>query len=162
MDEWCHEPPSESESEDGWFSHSFDETRPAPTMVALPADPPVVVAASGVHGVGMFATRDLKPGDFLEFAPLLPVMDAHYGEDDAVNDYTFQCEFVGGTDGDRSFLQLGGGCIYNHSEDHTVADHTFADNPFLRKWYAMEDIPCGHEALSSYGDDYWTSRGLKP
>eukprot|EP00928_Gymnodinium_smaydae_P021372 TRINITY_DN18329_c0_g1_i1.p1 TRINITY_DN18329_c0_g1~~TRINITY_DN18329_c0_g1_i1.p1 ORF type:complete len:407 (-),score=56.35 TRINITY_DN18329_c0_g1_i1:85-1212(-) len=161
MDDWYHQPESDDE-EPGCLNRSV-ELEEVPVVAILPEDPVAVVAASALHGVGMFAARDLRAGDFLELTPSVPVDDKHVDGDHVVNDYTFESEFASDRDiSGISHLMLGGGCIYNHSESQNVADEQFPDSPFVRKWHALESIPQGTELLSSYGDDYWGTRGLKP
>lgn len=131
-------------------------------MVALPEDPPVVLGASSLHGVGMYAARDLEPGDLVELAPQVPVTEEALREADVMDKYVFATKITGCPLGSICMISLGTGSLFNHAEPPNCEYHYYADTPFLRKLYAVEHIPYGSEVLFSYGDEWWTSRDIKP
>lgn len=131
----------------------------APDVVVLPSDPLFTVAASPLHGVGVFACRDLHVGELLEIAPLLPVRDIEsVSSDSVIGEYVMSSPWSG----TLSFMPLGAGVIYNHAEYQNIEYVFYAGTPFLQKWTVSDFIPRGKELFNSYGDDYWESRDVVP
>jgi len=137
---------------------SADEA--APEAVPLPEDPAVRLAASSVHGVGMFACRDIYPGDLLEFTPVLPFLATDSLPGTALLDYPFGSTFQGGSAGKLSSYVLGGGAIYNHAEEPDVLYKPYNNNPFVLEWRAERFVPQGAEVFSNYGEDWFEARGM--
>jgi len=141
------------------------------------------LAASGRHGVGVFAARGLKRGEVLEVAPVVTVADNEiptYGGTfsefcHVFSDYCFDGRVHGGN---LSCLPLGFGGLYNHSSCPNVeqrwayaeecplrVDSGGAPPPALDFCYAfvaMCDVAEGEELLQDYGEGYWQARGEPP
>lgn len=136
----------------------LDEESPAEIGMHEDGDSPVVVGASQMHGVGVFAARDIEKGELLEAAPTLPVRSSDVG-DTALGHYTFQSDF---SDDGLDLLHLGFGCIYNHSPTPNVTHYKFEDqHPYVEAYIANEFIPAGREICHDYGPDYFSGRGME-
>lgn len=135
-----------------------DEESPAEIGMPEEMDSPIVVGASEMHGVGVFAARDIKKGELLEVAPTLPVKSEDVA-DTLLSHYTFQSDF---SDDGVDLLHLGFGCIYNHSPAPNVTHFKFEDqHPYVEAWIADEDIPAGREICHDYGPNYFSGRGME-
>lgn len=119
-----------------------------------------IVAQSPVHGVGIFAARDITEGEVIEIDPMLPLPQDRVGES-ILNNYAFQNSIstYGGTE--IELMPIGMGASYNHSDNPNISHHTFADTPYLRLWVATEFIPKGRELCFDYGDTYFSSRNIE-
>lgn len=135
-----------------------DEVAPAVIGMAEQGEAAIVVGASPMQGVGVFAARDIEKGELLEVSPTLPVLSADF-EGTALGHYTFQSDFS--AEG-ISLLHLGFGCIYNHSDCPNVTHYKFEDQqPYVEAWIADRFIPAGHEIFHDYGVDYFKSRAME-
>jgi len=154
----CDDDTDDSEEDKELPDHS--DRKPAPRRLRLPEEPLVLACASPLHGIGTFASRDIDSGEIIEYAPNLPLRDSDVTG--ILQDYVYQSGFKG-SDLKINFLQFGCGMLHNHAgSSNTVFYRPFADNPFLQEWYAEEFIPYGSEVFSTYGDDYWDTRGITP
>lgn len=132
----------------------------------------IYVAPSKLHGLGVFASRDIKCGELIEEAHLLVLGNRDWGElDDVLSDYVFSypsldsnwkktCDELGGITPNlilRPAVVLGFGMIYNHSDTNNVnfkIHKTKKIVSFTTNTYIME----GEELTIDYGEDYWSER----
>lgn len=59
-------------------------------------------------------------------------------------------------------MQLGSGCVFNHSSDPNIRPVRYDGSPFVWAWVATRRIDPGAELLFDYGHHYWNRRGLTP
>lgn len=128
----------------------------APRSVRRLQSPPVALGASTVHGLGVFAARDIECGETLELVPMLPVL---YTEIccSLLRDYVFGGDFAfpAGEPSDVVLLPLGFGGVYNHGARPNVYAKRYLDQPFLQAWVAQTSVLAGAELLLAYGPGYW-------
>jgi SET domain-containing protein len=106
------------------------------------------VKKSPIHGYGVFATRELLPGEIIEECRLLqPALD-----DPALYDYYFDMQ------GERS-LALGNGSLYNHSNEPN-GTYMADKETLICTFTATRHIQAGEEILVSYGNDWFSSRSM--
>lgn len=132
---------------------------PAPNVVEVIEmdEMPIALGGSPLHGIGVFATRDIYEWDVVEVVPTLPVPSAVVEQTILIH-YTFNPYFLcSGVD----LLHLGYGAMYNHSKASNVIHLPFEDTPYLQVWIADKFVPKGHELLLDYGDEYWKTRHLE-
>ena len=107
---------------------------------------------SELHGFGVFAKKDIKKGEIVEYCPVIryksvfplpSVLDA-YAFDDVFNEK------------DTSGMQFGLGSIYNSSHHASGVDvfPIYDDDTKLYQWIAVRDIPKDKEILTWYGNDF--------
>lgn len=107
------------------------------------------VRRSKTHGYGVFANKDLKKGEVIEECYFLITK----GKDRALEDFYF--------DVNRKYaVFLGYGSIYNHS-DEPNADYFINAKRKIATFKADKAIAKGEEILVSYGDKWFSSRGMK-
>lgn len=115
----------------------------------------LVVGQSGTipESRGVFATRPFARGEIVERCPVVQQRD----EDLAGNlgDYVFN--LGEGTVG----VALGYGSLYNHSRNPHL-DYAYDPDRNEMVFTARRPIRSGEEIFASYGDGWWTSRGMKP
>ncbi len=110
----------------------------------------IYVKKSPMHGYGVFAGKTIKKGDVIETCYVLL---SRRGGDKGLEDYYFDAK-------GKYAIFLGYGCIYNHAEDPNT-DYTINITNRIATIKAVRTIPKDHEIFLSYGDEYFTSRGLK-
>lgn len=107
---------------------------------------------SELHGLGVFAKKDIKKGQVIEYCPVLryksmfplpSILDAYCFDDAYGDEYT-------------SGLQLGFGGLYNssHTGDGMDAFPIYDDDKKMYHWIAVRDIPKDKEILTWYGNDF--------
>ena len=106
-----------------------------------------LVKKSPIEGYGVFATRDIEPGEIIEECHILlrEIGDVGFGN------YYFTIE-------GKSALPLGYGAIYNHA-DVPNAGYDFEN--FLLIFRAIEFIREGEEILIYYGEKWFSMRKIK-
>ena len=110
----------------------------------------IYVKKSKTHGYGVFAAKRMKKGEMIEQCYVI----ISNGGDKKLEDYYFAA--------DRKYaLCFGFGCIYNHSDDPNV-DYVISAKRKIAKFKANRNIKKGEELLVSYGDKWFSSRGIKP
>jgi SET domain-containing protein len=110
----------------------------------------IVVKKSNTHGYGVFADKKIKKGEMIEQCYMLITR----GGDEGLEDYYFAAK--------RKYaVFLGFGCIYNHA-DKPNTDYNLNFKSRVATFKAKRDIKKGEELLISYGDDWFSSRGLAP
>jgi len=105
-------------------------------------------------GLGIIATEYIQKEELIESFPLIEYL--HKDEYQPIDDYT---RVDGGKDSRPSYVMLGYGSIYNHSEKPNSI-FTIEDKWMYMK--AAHDIEPGEEITISYGSKYWKSRGIVP
>ena len=113
-------------------------------MLAM-ANYPVEVRESPLHGLGVFATRDIEAEERIELCPVIvfTAEDANLGT--TLNHYTFGHIVEG-----QSFLALGYGSLYNESRDNPNTQHCYTHQNRFIEFYARRDIKAGEELLINY------------
>jgi uncharacterized protein len=97
---------------------------------------------------GVFATCDIKKGELIHEAPVLPYPNEEHVfiEKTLLADYAFEYGK------NHSAILLGYGMLFNHSyTPNATYDISFADHTF--KFYAYTDIKAGEEILINYNGD---------
>jgi len=107
----------------------------------------VVHGNSGIHGRGVFTTRDAVAGELLECCPALVL-------DEAGAEAMFSYRWGLAHEESSFFLPLGLGSLYNHSEKPT-AKGTLDVRRKVLEFYTTADMYKGQEVLVSYGDTYF-------
>lgn len=105
----------------------------------------------------MFAARDIAQGEVVETCPLL--VGKMRDDKGVLADYTFQ-RF----DGKKgSVLGLGYCSLYNHAPDGSEdVTYDIDEKHRVMRMVAQKNIAKGSEIMTSYGDEWWTSRNLSP
>ncbi|CAE7681537.1 ABCC2, partial [Symbiodinium necroappetens] len=123
----------------------------------------VKVDFSSIHGCGVFAVRDLAPGELVELAPTLFLSRWDLGN--CLADHRFSAH------GDQEptvrplglKLALGLGSVFNHKDAPNVEFRPakVAGSRALQLmscFAALREIKAGEELFISYGPDWWASR----
>lgn len=104
--------------------------------------------SDGEHNRGVFATRNIKKGELIHEAPVLPYPNEEHQhiEKTALADYAFEY-------GDKhSAILLGYGMLFNHSyKPNAVYDINFNNHTF--DFFAYTDIKAGEEILINYNGE---------
>ena len=104
--------------------------------------------SDGEFNRGVFATRNIKKGEMLHEAPVIPYPnDQHvHIEKTLLADYAFEYG------ANHTAMLLGYGMLFNHSyEPNAVYDIHFESHSF--KFYAYRDIKAGEEILINYNGE---------
>lgn len=107
---------------------------------------------SEIHGFGVFAKKDIKKGQVVEYCPVIryksvfplpSVLDAYAFDD------VFNVE-------DTSSMQFGLGSIYNSSHHASGVDvfPIYVMDTKMYHWIAIRDIPKDKEILAWYGNNF--------
>lgn len=110
----------------------------------------VIVKKSPTHGYGVFAGKTFRKGNKLEECYIII---SKKGGDKALEDFYFD---VNGKYG----VFTGYGSIYNHSDDAN-ADYVINERTKIATIKADRIIRKGEEIFVSYGEEWFSSRGLK-
>lgn len=109
----------------------------------------IFVKKSSTHGYGVFAGKTIKKGEKIEECYFI----LSKGGDKGLEDYYF--------DAKRKYaLFTGFGIIYNHAEEPN-ADYTINIRKRIATIKAKTTIRKGEEIHISYGDKWFSSRGIK-
>jgi SET domain-containing protein len=109
----------------------------------------VVVKKSKTHGYGVFARKKIKKGDIIEQCYILI---SRRGGDKALEDYYFDAK-------GKYAIFTGFGIIYNHA-DEPNADYTINITKRIATIKAKKNIKKDAEIFVTYGDKWFSSRGL--
>jgi SET domain-containing protein len=109
----------------------------------------LVVKKSTMHGYGVFAEKTLKKGEMIEECYVI----ISKGGDKTLEDYYFDAK-------GKYALFTGFGSIYNHSVEPN-ADYTIHIKNKIATLKAANTIKKGEEIFVSYGDEWFSSRGMK-
>ncbi|TAK78347.1 MAG: SET domain-containing protein-lysine N-methyltransferase [Gammaproteobacteria bacterium] len=110
----------------------------------------LIVKKSPTHGYGVFAGKTIKKGEKIEECYII----ISKGGDKVLEDYYFDAR-------GKNAIFTGFGIIYNHS-DEPNADYTINVKKRVATIKAAEIIRKGEEIFVSYGEKWFSSRGLKP
>jgi SET domain-containing protein len=108
----------------------------------------IKVKNSPVHGLGVFAEKNIHIGQVVEECMALTLNCECASEADL---YTFDID-------GKSALLTGSGCIFNHSENPNT-DYSYKDNYFI--FTAIRFIRKGEELFITYGEEYFSSRKIE-
>ncbi len=112
--------------------------------------PNLLIAASGIHGKGVFTTSLIREGEIIEICPVIviPTEDVTTIHQTILHDYYF----IWGEDDSCAALILGYGSIYNHAYEPNAEYYPdFQDN--VLRVYALHDILPGEEITVNYNGD---------
>lgn len=123
-------------------------------------EPPtkIVVKKSPIHGLGVFASKNILTGEVFEICPILDLPIAKGESSPLLIDYRFN--WPSGMDFDKQVLALGYASLYNHSNS---ANANWRSNININcfEFYATQDINEGQEIFIYYGGvDYWNDGRL--
>ena len=110
----------------------------------------LIVKKSRLHGFGVFALKTIKKGEKIEECYIIV---SKKGGDKALEDFYFDAK-------GKNAVLLGFGSIYNHSDDPN-ADYTISLKNRVATIKATKKIPKGSEIYVSYGEEWFSSRGLR-
>lgn len=105
---------------------------------------------SELHGRGVFAARDIEPGEIIEICPVLVFSKEElvHIQQTFLDDYYFDW----GTDGNYYALCLGYGSLYNH-EYEPNAEYGMDFDALTIDFYAIKHIPAGAEITVNYNGE---------
>lgn len=104
-------------------------------------------------GRGVFALRDIKKGEVIEVAPVVPVSkDAVTQEGEAPDGYLL--EWDGNYENEEYCMPLGYIMMYNHSDEPNLHLDQDFDN-YTMTATALRDVKKGEELCWDYGCDKW-------
>jgi SET domain-containing protein len=116
----------------------------------------IQISDSPVHGLGVFATKNIANGELIEECPFLVLPLAPFEVSSLMVDYRFNYPMGMLTDNSVQVIALGAGSIYNHSNTNNAYWVTDTDRKTF-KFYANTDIKAGEEIFTYYGgEEYWT------
>ena len=105
------------------------------------------VAASPVHGRGVFSTRDIKAGEHIETAPLIPISN---NEDELLkNTSLYHYYFLVKNEKIKVVIGLGYSSIYNHCAPSNAAYRIDLDKQTI-DIKAVQPIKAGKEIFINY------------
>ena len=112
----------------------------------------IAVKKSPTHGFGVFAEKTIRKGEKIEECYFI----LSKGGDKVLEDFYFEAK------GKFKYALLTGfGIIYNHADDPN-ADYNFNFKKRIATIHAERTIHKGEEIFVTYGDDWFSSRDLKP
>ncbi|GGM39776.1 SET domain-containing protein-lysine N-methyltransferase [Paraliobacillus quinghaiensis] len=104
--------------------------------------------SDGEFNRGVFATRDIKKGEIIHIAPVIPYPNKEHDfiEQTVLDDYVFEYGK------NHTAVVLGYGMLFNHSyTPNADYDINFSNHTF--EFFAHTDIKAGEEALINYNGD---------
>ena len=104
--------------------------------------------SNGEFNRGVFATRNIKKGELIHEAPVVPYPNAQHVhiEKTVLDDYVFEYGI------NHTAVVLGYGMLFNHSyTPNATYDIDFSKHIF--SFYAYKDIKAGEEILINYNGD---------
>jgi uncharacterized protein len=110
----------------------------------------LLVKKSSLHGYGVFAQKTIKKGEKIEECYII----ISRGGDKTLEDFYFDAK-------GKCAVFTGFGSIYNHAEEPN-ADYTINIKNRVATIKASKTIRKGEEIFVSYGDEWFSDRGLKP
>ena len=104
-------------------------------------------------GRGVFALRDIKKGEVIEVAPVVPVSKNAVTQDGEAPD-GYLLEWDGNYEDEEYCMPLGYIMMYNHSDEPNL--HLEQDfDKYTMTATAMRDVKKGEELCWNYGCDKW-------
>lgn len=138
-------------------NHAYHLSLETPPTIDLfdPAGSAIVIGGSPIHGLGVFAARDIQEGEMIEVTPTLPVYGSDF-EGNIMADYSFESGYSKGDD--IECFHMGFGAIYNDSDSPNVSHYRFHDSPYVEAWIADKFIAQGEEICHDYSKAYFDTR----
>lgn len=113
------------------------------------------VESSPVHGLGVFATQRISPGELIEECPFLELPIENGESSSLLIDYRYNYPSGPMTSETRQVVVLGSASIYNHSNQANAYWVTDLQRRTF-KFYSNRIIEPGEEIFTYYGDSsYW-------
>ncbi|MFD1176007.1 SET domain-containing protein [Paenibacillus puldeungensis] len=104
--------------------------------------------SSGEFNRGVFATRDIKKGELIHEAPVIP----YPNEDHEFIEKTILADYVFEYGANHTAVLLGYGSLFNHSyTPNAIYEINFNQHTF--DFYAYTEIKAGEEILINYNGD---------
>jgi SET domain-containing protein len=126
-----------------------------PTQFVNPAQI-LYIKKSDIGGRGVFANRNIKKDEVLEFSPYIEVeLDDVTG---IIRDYVFSKSITTAKQKRVAIIAFGYASMYNHSDDPSATWNIMNDGIQI---IATKDINKDDEIFISYGSSYWDSRTLQ-
>ena len=108
---------------------------------------------SDEKGRGVFAMRDLRKGEIIEVAPVIPVAKGNIVENgNAPDGYLLQWDED--TEGEEYAMPLGYVMMYNHSEAPTIHIESNLED-YTMTLTTLRDIKAGEELTWNYACELW-------
>lgn len=122
----------------------------------------VVFSVSKIHGLGIFATQDIKAGELVERCPMVPLgYRSRYHSDPQIYRYLYAqptCECSECKNHGFIFhMVLGYGMLYNHQEDPNT-EWKFDWKQLFADVIAIKDIKKEDEIFVDYGKKYFLGK----
>ena len=114
----------------------------------------IYVDNSPIHGLGVFASKDIKKDEVIEVCPILDLGLQKGATSGILLNYRFNWP-SGTVEWEKQVAGLGYASFYNHSNNPNASWRSlYNDNVF--EFFATRDIKSGEEILVYYGgDEYW-------
>lgn len=113
----------------------------------------IKVAASSVHGRGVFATSRIERGSVVDRGFVLPFGEDEGGEATIIDRYAFDY------DGTRRCLVLGMASLCNHDSEPNV-EVEIDDERGTYRLLTTRVVRRGEELFVDYGEEYWEQPGV--
>jgi SET domain-containing protein len=110
----------------------------------------IFVAPSDLHGLGVFAARDMEAEEIIEVCPVIvfPRKDLEHIDKTVLYDYYFDW----GDDGEWYAFGLGYASLYNHSVEPN-AEYAMDFEAKTIDIFCLKPIAAGEEILINYNGD---------
>lgn len=113
----------------------------------------IQVKSSELHGLGVFATKDIDKDEVIEECPILFLPTKNGEMNYVLIDYTFQWPKT--DEWTNHVISLGYGSLYNHSNTPN-ADWFSDEEKMVFKFVSLKPIKKGEEITIYYGGEgYW-------
>lgn len=123
-------------------------------------NPKIQMRISKLHGVGVFARKNIKENEVLEEVPFILLKGDWHKIPRLLQEYIFGWTKEMDDSKSKAAVVFGSGAIYNSSSDPNADWQTSRKkNRFI--YYAYKDIKAGEEIFIDYGNEYWESRTKK-
>jgi hypothetical protein len=112
------------------------------------------IKKAGNKGLGVFANKNIKIGEVIEYCHCLPIETPHqWLHDRGIKNYSYWSD-------ERGLIALGFGSIYNSAERHHLKNASYFtfEKDQLIVYVAQRDIQKDEEILTWFGDgfyNYW-------
>jgi SET domain-containing protein len=116
----------------------------------------IYIAKSPIHGLGVFANKDIPKDEIIEITPLIDIEVTP--DNDSKILYHYRFSYVVNGKITKLVIPLGYGGVYNHSNIPN-ASWRLNENLDMFEFYSIKDIKEHEEICTSYGnEEYWNSR----
>ncbi|MGP8214883.1 MAG: SET domain-containing protein [Bacteroidia bacterium] len=122
--------------------------------------PKIEVRKSSLHGIGVFAKKNIKENEVLEENPYIILKGDWHKLPRLLQEYIFGWTKDLEDAKSKAALVFGTGALYNSSPKPNADWQTsIKKNRFI--FYAIKNIKAGEEIIIDYGTEYWESRSKK-